>query len=558
CLLLASGALAGQSPNVLMIVLDDLNDCVGVLGGHPQTHTPNIDRLAGEGVLFTNAHGNVPVCSPSRASFMTGVAPTTSGCWGFENWMQNPILINTKTLGEYAMANGYRALQTSKVLHNSRPNMWTRKGVPVDYGPLAFNGKKTVGHPSCPGTMRFLGALDATFAPLSDVPTVAPSADAPGAVGWWNAKWGKPSPFRYVNEDDRDSMTDEKSAEWLQKAIGELEKEDTETPFFIGFGIIRPHTPLVVPQKYFDMFPLETVQLPHVKSDDTDDLPWGSDSRGRRAFEGLKSGYQDPDEGLRRHTQAYLASVAFADDIVGRALATIENSRFKDNTIVILFSDHGYNLGEKECLWKYNLWEKTTRVPLIIKARRYAANAGKTVGHPVSLIDIYPTIKDLCGWTGATTKNSRGAPLDGHSLRPFLEDPATDTWDGPDVAVTVIASWKSQSPAKQHLSVRSRDFRYTRYHDGSEELYDHRRDPHEWHNLAADPEYTTTKADLKKRMFALIPKTTKAPPKTARNEAEAWKDRYFRKYPEADTNQDGILSWPELKHFQKKTGKSVQ
>jgi iduronate 2-sulfatase len=317
----------------------------------------------------------------------------------------------------------------------------------------------------------------------------------------------------------------------------------------------------VVPQKYFDMFPLERVQLPVIKADDTADLPWGEDSRGRKAFLALRDGYTDRSEGLRRYTQAYLASAAFADDIVGQALDAIEGSRFRDNTIVILLSDHGYHLGQKDCLWKYNLWEETTRVPLIIRDPRYAANAGETVSHPVSLIDIYPTVKDLCGWTGPTVKNEGGAPLDGHSLRPLLEDPDRDDWDGPDVALTVIASWQSQLPRRQHLSVRSQDFRYTRYADGAEELYDHRADTHEWDNLASNPEYAAIKADLREQMLALVPEAIRTPaprpPQPADNDAEAWKDRYFKAYPEADANQDGTLSWPELTQFKDETGKSV-
>jgi arylsulfatase A-like enzyme len=559
---LATFNIAGaEQPNVLMIVLDDMNDWVGAMGGHPQARTPNMDRLAKQGVLFVNAHANVAVCAPSRASFMTGIHPLTSKCWGFGNWMENEMLINSMTLGEYAMANGYLALQTSKVLHNSKPGMWSEKGVYADYGPLAYDGKRTTRHPSCPEGMAELGALDATFAPLSDVPSVAASGDAPGYTGWWNARWGAGSPFRYVSGDDRDLMTDEKSAAWIEDKIKVLERRVGEQPFFIGFGIIRPHTPLVVPQKYFDLFPLDEIELPKIKKDDLADVPGDfSDARGHKALVGLKSGYDDSEEGLRRHTQAYLACVAFADDMVGRALDAIENSAFRDNTIVLLFGDHGYHMGEKDHLWKYNLWEETTRIPLIIRDPRYADNAGRTVDHPVSLVDLFPTIRDLCSWSGPTAKNDKGGLVDGHSLRPFLEDPAAEDWEGPDAALSMIASWKSQRPSEQHLSVRSRDFRYTRYYPEGEELYDHRNDPYEWNNLASDPEYAAIKAGLVEQLEAMVPEATLQiqPEKTAATQPareksadEKWKDQYFSWHPDADTNQDGELSWSEYKVHKK-------
>jgi arylsulfatase A-like enzyme len=549
----AQSGSASAKPNVLMIVLDDLNDYPGVMGGHPQAKTPNMDRLAKQGVLFKNAHANVAVCSPSRASFMTGVHPTTSGCWGFGNWMDNEMLINSKTLGEYAMDNGYLALQTSKVLHNSKPSMWSEKGIYPDYGPLAYNGKKTCRHPSCPEGMEELGALDATFAPLSDVPSVPASGDAPGYAGWWNAKWGQGSPFRYESEEDRDLMTDEKSAEWVVKKIKQLEASGGETPFFMGVGIIRPHTPLVVPKKYFDMFPLEEVVLPTIKPDDMADVPWGHDSRGHKAFLGLKSGYADPEEGLRRHTQAYLACVAFADEMVGRVLEALEKSRFADNTIVLLFGDHGYHMGEKDSLWKYNLWEQTTRIPLIIKDPRIRSTAGGVVEEAVSLIDIFPTITDLCNWSGPTAKNEKGAPgLDGYSLRPFLENPATVDWDGPGAALSVVASWESTRPADQHLSIRTKDWRYTRYHGIGEELYDHRNDPYEWNNLASNPEYAEIKARLGRQLDSMIRETapkTESAKKAApeKSSDEQWKDKYFGWHPDADTDGDGKLSWAEYK-----------
>ncbi len=545
---LTFSTFAAEQRNVMMIVLDDMNDWLGVMGGHPQAKTPNMDRLASQGVLFKNAHANVGVCSPSRASFMSGVHPLTSGCWGFDNPLNNPVLNDSKNLPEYAKENGFKTYQTGKVFHHVPKTAWMQKGIPKYHGPMAWNGEKVSLHPSCPATMAELGALDSTYVSLADVPSVD------GYTGWWDSKNNKP--FRYVNDDDRDSMVDERSVEWFQKKMVALERNNNAEPFMMAFGIMRPHTPLVVPQKYFDLFPLEKVQLPVIKEDDIADLPWGEGSRGRKTIEALRAGTAAPELEFKKYVRAYLASVAFADDIVGQALDILDNSRFKDDTVVVLFSDHGYNIGEKEYLWKYNLWEESTRVPLIIRDPRHAANAGKTVNHPVSLIDIFPTITDLCGMTGETVKGPNGAPLDGHSLKPFLKNPAMSDWAGPDAMVSVIASWKSKRPIDQYRSIRTRDWRYTRYEEGAEELYDHRADPHEWTNLANHPEHAEVKAKLTAKLESMTPKTTpeSAPSKkalSAESANEIWKDTYFEKNPAADANQDGELSWPELQAHKK-------
>lgn len=496
---------AQEKPNVLMIVLDDLNDYVGVMGGHPQAKTPNIDKLASEGVLFANAHSNVPICMPSRASFMNGILPSTSGTWGFNNWLKNEILINSKSLPEYVRDNGYKAYQTGKVFHNTKKGVWNEMGAIPDYGPMAYNGKKAALHPSCPVAMGELGPLDATFASLADVPNVSATENAPGYKGWYNTSWKTNAPFHYKNDDNRDKMTDEKSAEWFLNKISSLEKEEESNPFFISVGFIRPHTPLVVPQKYFDLFPLASVKIPVLKENDRSDTKLAENTnkepRGRTAYRTLTTSYSTKELALQKYVQAYLASVAFADEMVGKVLNRLENSSFNDNTMVVLFSDHGYNLGQKDYLFKYSLWEESTHVPLIIKHPDYSKNAGEIVNHPVSLVDVYPTIQDLCGLKGSTLINEKGTALDGFSLKPFLENPITTAWEGPDVALTIISSWKSKKADEQHVSVRSKDFRYIHYSNGSEELYDHRNDGYEWNNLADDKKYLKIKKELKQQLF---------------------------------------------------------
>ncbi|MCG9972538.1 sulfatase [Christiangramia crocea] len=488
-LLVGLNAFTQEKPNVVLIVLDDLNDYVGVLGGHPQAKTPNIDKMAKEGVLFTNAHSNAPVCAPSRSSFMSGILPSSSGNYGFENRKKNSILSNSKTISEYAIENGYKAFQTGKIQHHSRAADWTEMGVPKYQGPVAYNGIKPVIHPSVPEAFAAIGLLDGTFASLADIPSVPESRETPGYTGWWNHK--KETPFYYNTDQDRDLMTDEKSVRWLKNKLEELEESKTKEPFFIAFGIMNPHTPHVAPQKYFDMYPMESLEIPIIKDNDNEDCSYDEvlSGKGRSHFEALKDSYPQIEDGLKAYLQAYLAEVTFTDDIVGEVLNSIEESKFSENTIIILVSDHGYNMGEKEYLFKNSPWEESTRIPFIIKHPKYKANAGKKVNHPVSLIDLYPTIADLCEMKGSTLKNDKGVEIDGYSLKTFLEDPDNTIWEGPDIALTVIKNNESSDSEDQNYSVRSKNYRYVRYSNGSEEFYDHRNDPYEWDNQIKNPKY---------------------------------------------------------------------
>ncbi|MGB0372997.1 MAG: sulfatase [Opitutales bacterium] len=503
--------VAEDRPNIVMIVLDDLNDFVGVMGGHPQAKTPNIDRLADRGILFTNAHSNTPVCLPVRASFMRGVHPVSTGHWGFVPTQRNPIAMGSKTIPEYARENGYKVYSTGKVMHEPKyKTVWDKLGQPATHGPFPSNGKKRVNHPALPDTMLEFGELDGVYSSLADIPVVPATDSTPETRGWFNSLYWDgdvPTPFRYVNDNDRDKMIDEKSIDWMKETIAAHDSYAGDSPFLFALGILRPHTPFVVPQKYFDMFPLETLQLPPIKENDRDDIGVkGYGSRGYKIFKALENGYEDPNIGLKLYLQAYLASVAFADDIVGQALDAIDASPYRDNTVVMLFSDHGYHFGEKDEVWKFTHWDDATRVPFIISDLRDTAHAGKTVNHPISLVDVFPTIADLGAMTGSTLINSQGAPVDGHSLRPFLEDPEHGKWDGPDYAVMVTYSFTgSKEPRRQNLSIRTERFRYILYGTGGEELYDHANDPHEWTNLASNPEYASVVAKLKAELYDYVP-----------------------------------------------------
>ena len=295
----------------------------------------------------------------------------------------------------------------------------------------------------------------------------------------------------------------------------------TTSPFLITLGIIRPHAPWHAPQSHFDKFPLDEIKKPPYLENDLDDTaeelwkferPNGEVVRnyGMFRFKALKDAYKD-DEGWRRWVQAYLACVSFADEQVGRVLDALEKSKYADNTIVVVTSDHGFHMGEKDQFMKRTVWDESTRVPLIVRMPD-GRNKGKESNHPVGLIDLYPTLVDLAGLSEDTYRNG-GKPLDGHSLRPFLDDPDNGSWHGPDVALSAIEAGvpvKNNVPAKvtdQHFSVRSKDWRYTLTRKGDEELYDHRSDPNEWHNLADDPASREVKARLNKSLLSLTGRT---------------------------------------------------
>jgi len=256
------------------------------------------------------------------------------------------------------------------------------------------------------------------------------------------------------------------------------------------------------------MFPRESIQIPVIKAGDAADTHYKNvfspERKGPRHFRLLKESYPTLEEGLRTYIQAYLACVAFVDEQVGKVVDAVDRSSLRDDTIVLVTSDHGYNMGEKDYLFKNSLWEESGRVPLIIRAPGMA-RAGAVVEHPVSLIDIYPTLADLCELRGDTRKNAKGAPLDGHSLKPLLAHPQTAQWGGPDAALTVIKA--DQRPSEQvdqhHYSVRTRRWRYILYNNASEELYDHKGDPYEWTNLSDDARYAEVKAGLKDTLLRM-------------------------------------------------------
>lgn len=424
----ASAQTRKRRPNVLFLAADDLNDWIGALGGHPQTVTPNMDRLAASGVNFRKAYCQAPMCNPSRASLMTGLRPSTTGIYGNADvWRDGAP--DAVTLPQHFMRNGYAVLGGGKTYHGSQNEA-----------------------ASWQAYYNFEGFLHPPKTPVNGLPNAG------------HFDWG---PIDVKDEDTADT----KLAMWT---AGFLRRKH-DKPFFLACGFYRPHLPWYAPRKYFEKFPEDSIQLPRVLENDLDDVP-KSAIRSLRDHDNVTSTKQ-----WKRAVASYLACIHYADANVGRVLEALESGPNRGNTIVVLWSDHGWQLGEKKHWRKFTLWERSCRVVMTIAAPGVARPGGQC-DRTVELLDLYPTLVDLCGLPARKE-------LEGRSLRPLLENPNAP-WDKP--AIT------SDGPDK--MSVRTERWRYTRYPDG-EELYDHQTDPHEWHNLASKPEHAARKREL----AALLP-----------------------------------------------------
>ncbi|MBK1876099.1 sulfatase [Pelagicoccus mobilis] len=503
-LLLIATGIARDKPNVVLIICDDLNDYVSGFGGHPQVQTPNLERFAKTGVSFSRAYSNYPVCAPSRSSFLTGIHARTSGNLHFDKWYENPVLSNSKTLMEHFRDNGYHVVGSGKVMHHFKRDVWDEFENETDYGPFVYDGNERVAHPSVPSPFADIpNRIDGSFAPLEDIPY---ANDDDPTSGW---VYGDESeglkPFNYASDGSGSQTPDEMNADWAANRLEKFAQEEGGKPFFLAVGFIRPHTPLHVAKRYFDRFPKDTLQLPVMKPGDKDDISlnevFGREQLGRRYYRVLTESYSTPEDGIRAFTQAYLASVAAVDENVGQVIDAVDQSRLKDNTVVIVMSDHGWQMGEKDYLFKSSPYEESTRIPFLVRAPGVTP-AGEVADQVVSLIDLYPTLVELCGLEGDTRKNDKGAPLEGSSFVSLLKDPIGGKWSGPEEAVSMIWAWLKDAegrkdPDQQHWTIRSKRWRYIRYSNGSEELYDHDRDPYEWDNLSSDPEHAPALSRLR-------------------------------------------------------------
>lgn len=481
-----------KKPNVLIIMIDDLNDCIASFNGHKQSYSPNIDKLAQSGILFTNAHTNAPMCGPSRASLFSGIYPHNSRNFYQANWVNNEVLSNSKMMMEQFKDNGYNVLGTGKILHHNSKDLWTQFGNEADYTPTPFDGEVRWPHPDVPAPFSDIGWVDGSLGPFKNLEGYKSPSGKPLHWTTGNPKTGYKE-MRYISDSDRDLTPDEVNANWAAEKIKTL-STDTKQPFFLAVGFLRPHTPLVAPQKYFDKFPLDEIEVTLVNESDADDTYLKVAYKdgdvhalrfGEEMFDAISKSYGSTELGLKKWTQAYLACVAAVDDNVKVVMDALDNSPLRDNTIVVLASDHGFHMGEKDYLYKNSLWDESTRIPLIMRVPGLAKPNTKT-STTTSLIDIYPTLLDLCDLPKETLKNSKGHALDGQSLKTLLENPEGESIHNKTPALTAVyAGSKYESdPAQQHYSVRTDQYRYILYNTGHEELYDHKNDPNEWNNLA--------------------------------------------------------------------------
>lgn len=448
-----------QPQDVLFIVVDDLNDWVNCLGGRAKMITPNIDKLASEALLFSNAHCTSPACCPSRTSVLTGVSPSTSGIYSNRHeWRKSSVLENAKTIPEYFSEQGYVVKGTGKIFHALS---WIQQGYGIDQNdPEIWDEFWPSKHRQLPES---LWPDKATKNSKNYVrwPVLAGS-------GTLNRP---PDFFDFGPLGDDDQMADFKVVDWAMKQI----QKDYNSPLFLAVGIYRPHIPWFVPKQYFDLYPLDSIILPSIREDDLEDVP-------DHALTWLRQDWQEwmiKNDQWKSAIQAYCASVSFADAQIGRLMDCLKKSRRADNTIVVLWSDHGMHLGEKEQWEKFTLWEESTRVPLILKVPGLTPIDGGLCTEAVSLLDVFPTLIDLIG-------NNTFDQLEGTSLLPFIVNPDT-TREEP--AITTFHF--------NNHSVRTERWRYIKYSNGEEELYDHRNDPDEFYNLASMSDYRAIMDELK-------------------------------------------------------------
>jgi arylsulfatase A-like enzyme len=435
----------GNPYNILFIPVDDLNHWIGVLGRNNQVKTPNIDKLAKSGVLFSSAHCAAPICCPSRAALLSGKRPSSTGVYGNSNdW--RTVIPEQETMPTFFRTKGYEVLGGGKIYHGGFD-----RDTEFDF---YYRGGKDGG-----GGVNEKGSF--------------------GGVRWGVMKGGD------------DDLKDYHVAEW---AVGELSKKH-DKPFFLSPGIFRPHMPWNVPQKYYDLFPLETIQLPPYKKDDLDDMP----EEGRKMALSLGDWKAlmetaNPELEWKKAIRAYMACIAYADAMIGKIIDALDKSEYKNNTIVVLWGDHGWHLNEKNHWRKFSLWEEATRAPLIFRVPG-VTQAGTECRTPVDFMSIYPTLSKLCGF-------SVPKHVEGISIVPLLQN-VNAVWNVP--AVTTHGF--------NNHAVRTKKYRYISYAGGGEELYDEEKDPYEWNNIAN----ATGSKEIIKELRKYLPKTNK--PEIARSKS---------------------------------------
>ncbi len=440
---------AEERPNVLFVAIDDLNDWVGCLGGNPQAITPNLDRFAESRAMVMNkAYCPAAVCCPSRSAILTGLRPSTTGVYGNSQNLKNaPKAKNAVTLPEYFSNHGYVSLSSGKIFHKHA----TADG--LDEGQWAFDEFHRAGGK---------GGL---------IERIAPPPIEGVKLGGSDFAWGA---TEAALEETKDYRTCAWGAEQLER--------DFHKPFFMAIGISKPHLPWYVPQEFFDMYPLDEVKPIEFHRDDLDDIV---NEAGKPVRKPTSRFVVTDRAGMHREAaRAYLAATSYADACVGVLLDALVKSKYGDNTIVMIWGDHGWHLAEKLHYGKTTLWEESTRVPFLVSVPGVTTGGSRCDG-VVNLLDMYPTLVELCGLP-SNDKN------EGRSFAALLRDPTT-AWDRPTLTTQQF----------QNHSLTDGRYRYIRRGgraDVSEELYDHQVDPMEWDNLAHKPEFQAVKERLRKHL----------------------------------------------------------
>ncbi|MHC4250371.1 MAG: sulfatase [Planctomycetota bacterium] len=436
----AATASAAKRPDVLFIAIDDMNDWTTLFDKKNPIKTPNLERLAGRGVFFDRAYCASAACTPSRTAIITGLQPFNSGVYSNSHCSPDRFPKVT-TLPKYLSKHGYETWSAGKILHHNPRVIQELEKPMFDHHMGMLPARKPKSGRNHNGYTR-------------------------GKLGmiWWD--WGL--------HDQK--LIDLDTVEWVEKA---MDARSTK-PRFVAAGIFKPHLPFYADAETFKKYPLDRTVQPPMPPDDHNDIPpIGIQMSRKEHFIWQSTTRQPPNHpgSLRRMVQCYQASADFADQMIGRLIKKLDSTGRAEDTIIILWADHGYHLGDKKACVKFTLWEKANRVPFIIVAPGF--KKGVVCSRPVSLVDIYPTLVELAGLP-ANRLN------DGTSLVLLLKDPKR--------------KWKPavMTMKEGNHAIRSDRWRYIRYHDGTEELYDHSKDPWEWKNLARDPRYAGIIAEHKK------------------------------------------------------------
>ncbi len=448
-----TGTKLPRPKNVVLIYFDDLNDWIGPLGGYPGVHTPNLDWLAGRGVTFQRAYCAVPVCNASRCSLLLSRYPHETGIYGNGEWIWDHA--TSESLVEAFRRNGFRTVGRGKIYH---------KGA-------GSEGREQAGKDTS------LSVWDdyEMYSDLGGLETGGQTQRGPYAFSEEASKPGRFSSFDWGAASD--DLNDYRDPNHVDSAITALSDNQSEN-LFLAVGFEETHIPWYAPQRFFDLYPLEGIRLPGEQEVNVDGLPEKAASRvrGKEEDHRIIAGH-----GLwKEAVQAYLATISFVDHEIGRLLEAVEEHLGLEETVVVAVGDHGWHLGEKLAWRKSTLWEEATRVPLMMAG--CGIRKGADCQRVVSLVDVFPTLSELC-------RLQVRDRLSGESFAPLLEDPHRK-W--PRTALTTLKR-------KDHAVCTER-YRYIRYRDRSEELYDLSNDPSETHNLATDRAHARIKRDLAKRI----------------------------------------------------------